>query len=224
MKYFTEKKILAISAISLFALTGCDPVTITLGGAALVGSTMVGNEEGVTGSISDTNLQAKVNAALLNAGEDIEGRVELCVKHGMVVVIGYMKNEDQRIIAMNAVRNVKCFHEEIFDETSVQTPPTAGETISDGSITARLKSSMKFADNVRSLNYDITTVKGVVYICGTALSEFEKNEVITRARSTSGVAKVKAFIKVKNKQKDINTPSNNSNSQNQYGKDSDDVM
>ena len=105
-------KLRKLGLVSVFVasgafLTGCDPVTIAVGGTALAGSTMVGNEEGVTGSISDTNLQTKINAALMDASNEYMKRVELCVKHGMVIVIGYMQSEDQRIRVMNIVRNVK---------------------------------------------------------------------------------------------------------------------
>lgn len=195
-------KLRKLGLVSVFVasgafLTGCDPVTIAVGGTALAGSTMVGNEEGVTGSISDTNLQTKINAALMDASNEYMKRVELCVKHGMVIVIGYMQSEDQRIRVMNIVRNVKCFHEEIYDETSVADIPTTKQIFVDGGITTRLKSSLKFDGNVRSLNYDITTVKGVVYICGTAGSKFERDTVINQARSTSGVVNVVAYIKIK---------------------------
>lgn len=191
--------VMTIFSPAFVFLTACDPVTVALGGSALAGTTMVGNEEGISGSISDTNLQTKVNAALLEAGDNLVDRVEFCIKHGMVVVIGYLKNEDQRIRVMNIVRNVKCYHAEIYDETKVQEPPTPRETVSDTSITTRIKSALKFDGNVSSLNYDITTVKGVVYICGTAMSKFEREVVINQARSTSGVTNVVAYIKVKPK-------------------------
>lgn len=198
MIFFETKHIVsALTVASASLLTGCVPVAI--GGAALAGSTMVGNEEGVTGSISDTNLQAKVNLALENAGKDLFDYVEFCIKHGMVVAIGYVKNEEQHIKAIEAIRNVKCYHAEIYDEIKVQAPPAPGQTIADTSITTRIKGALKFDGNVQSLNYDITTVKGVVYICGTAMSNFERDVVINCARSTSGVSNVVAYIKVKKK-------------------------
>ena len=199
MDFFCKKNIAFISLPLLF-LTGCDPVTIAVGGAAVAGSTMVGNEEGVSGSVSDTNLQTKVNLAVQDVNTKLAGRIEFCVKHGMVVAIGYVQNEEQHQKAIEAIKNVKCYHAEIYDEIKVQTPPTARQILADGAITTRIKSALKFDGNVRSLNYDTTTVKGVVYICGTAMSEFERNDVINQARSTSGVSQVVAYIKVKSKQ------------------------
>lgn len=198
---FFNKNVTVFSLSSLLlSMTGCDPITIAVGGAAVTGSTMVGNEEGVTGSISDTNLQAKVNLAVESINTKLAGRIEFCVKHGMVVAIGYVQNEEDHQKAIEAIKNVKCYHAEIYDEIKVQNPPTARQIISDGAITTRIKSALKFDGNVRSLNYDVTTVKGIVYICGTAMSEFERNDVINQARSTSGVSRVVAYIKIKRKQ------------------------
>lgn len=196
---FLNKRSIAFVTLSssLLVLAGCDPVTIAVGGAAVAGSTMVGNEEGVSGSISDTNLQTKVNLAVQDVNDKLAGRIEFCVKHGMVVAIGYVNSEEDHQKAIEAIKNVKCYHAEIYDEIKVQTPPTAKQIMADGTITTRIKSALKFDGNVRSLNYDTTTVKGVVYICGTAMSEFERNDVINQARSTSGVSQVVAYIKIK---------------------------
>lgn len=196
-RYIVSVLAVSVSSMALLLLSGCVPVAV--GGAALAGSTMVGNEEGVTGSISDTNLQTKVNLALKSAGEDLIDRVEFCVKHGMVVAIGYVKSEEQHMKALEAIRKVKCYHAEIYDEIKVQRQPTSKEVFADGAITTRIKTALKFDGNVQSLNYDTTTVKGVVYICGTAMSEFERDTVINCARSTSGVSRVIAYIKVKKK-------------------------
>lgn len=200
MSFFNNNMMFISLSSLLLSMTGCDPITIAVGGAAVAGSTMVGNEEGVTGSISDTNLQAKVNLAVEGINTKLAGRIEFCVKHGMVVAIGYVQNEEQHQKAIEAIKNVKCYHAEIYDEIKVQDPPTAKQIMSDGAITTRIKSALKFDGNVRSLNYDTTTVKGIVYICGTAMSEFERDDVINQARSTSGVSQVVAYIKIKRKQ------------------------
>lgn len=187
------------SICALCLCCSCDPVTMAVGGTAVAGTTMTCNEEGISGSVSDTNLQVNVNNALMNAGEDIFDRVELCVKHGMVVVIGYMKDEEQRQKALDAVKGVKCYHAEIFDELKVQPQPTGSEVFADATATTRVKTAFKLDGNIMSLNYDVTTVKGIVYICGTAMSAYEKENVIEQARSISGINKVVAYIKVKKK-------------------------
>ncbi len=185
-----------VTTLPLLLCSACDPVTWTFGGAAVVGTTAVRNDNGVIGSISDTELQAKINAKLLNDDKDIFDRVELSVKHGMVVVIGYMDDESQCQRAIQLVKSVSGW-KEVFDETKVQEAPNAKDLMIDSSITSRIKSSLAFDGNVQSLNYDITTVKGVVYICGTAQNKYERDIVLNHARTTSGVEKVVCYVKVK---------------------------
>ena len=207
------------SSIALLLLSGCDPVTLTLGGAAITGTNMVGNQEGMSGSLSDLSLHTKINKEFFSRDKDLFDRVELSIKHGNVVVIGYLKSEEQCRKAVEIAQKFAGI-EHVFDETSIQPPPTARDLAIDSSITSRVKSSLTFNGNVQSLNYDVTTVKGIVYICGTAQSPFERNIVINCARETSGVVKVVAYIFI-NKHGRINntngakvsnhaTPKNNS--------------
>ncbi|GHU10670.1 hypothetical protein FACS189449_00550 [Alphaproteobacteria bacterium] len=190
----------AIILSSLLFVTACDPVTWIVGGTVVVGTTAVRNQGGISGSLSDNEIQAKINYKLLNKNKDILDRVELCVKHGMVVVIGYMRNEAQCVEAMELIRSIEGIGE-VFDETKVQSAPTGKNLAIDSSITSRIKSSLAFDGNVQSLNYDITTVKGVVYICGTAQSSYERDVVLNHARTTSGVEKVVAYVKINERNK-----------------------
>jgi osmotically-inducible protein OsmY len=188
--------------LSLLLCAACDPVTFIVGGAAVAGTASLRNQEGLSGSFSDTELQAKISHALLSKDKDLFDRVELALKHGIVVVIGYMKDEFQRKRAMQIVREVKGW-KEVYDETSVQKIPSASDFALDASITSRVKSSLSFDGNIHSLNYDVTTVKGIVYICGTAQSKYERDVVLNHARTTSGVEKVVAYVRL-NKSKDSN--------------------
>ena len=81
-------------------------------------------------------------------------------------------------------------------ELSIGELPDIKDLANDSSITSRIKSAMLFDGNIQSLNYDITTVKGVVYICGTAQSKYERDLVINCARNTSSVERVVSYISI----------------------------
>ncbi|MDR2645687.1 MAG: BON domain-containing protein [Holosporaceae bacterium] len=195
-------KVLHICGLSSLLLCGaCDPVAWMFGGSALVGVTAARNQQGIFGSISDTELQAKINHALVNYSDgELFSKVELSLKHGMVVVIGYVDDESQHDKILEIVRSVKG-SAEIFDEIHIENTPDAADIASDSSITSRLKSSFLFDSNISALNYDVTTVKGIVYICGTALTKFERDIVLNHARSAAGVKKVVAYVKIYDKGK-----------------------
>lgn len=179
----------------LFLLTACDPVTIAIGGTAVAGAEVARNQNGVTGAISDSALQAKINKMLFDNDRDIFDRTELSVKHGAVVVIGYMKDQDQCTRTMELVKKTDGY-QNVFFELSIGDLPDIKDLANDSSITSRIKSAMLFDGNIQSLNYDVTTVKGVVYICGTAQSKYERDLVINCARSTSSVERVVSYIRI----------------------------
>ncbi|MDR1333652.1 MAG: BON domain-containing protein [Holosporaceae bacterium] len=184
-------------ALLLFC-TACDPVTLAFGGTAVAGATVVRNQEGISGSVSDTKLQTLINHALFKEDKELFDNVELSVKHGMVVVIGYVKESSQHDRIIETVKSVKGVGE-VYDEVKIQEIPRAADLAKDANITSRIKSALLFDGNVSSLNYDITTVKSVVYICGTAQSKYERDVVLNQARTTSGVNKVVAYIKINSK-------------------------
>ncbi|MDR1362090.1 MAG: BON domain-containing protein [Holosporaceae bacterium] len=191
-RMFRKKSIVFLAPL---LLTACDPVSWIVGGTAIVGTTAVRNRAGVRGSISDSELYLKIQRKLFDAHRDYSNNVELGVKHGMVVVIGHLANDKQCTEVMDIVRSVDGYNE-VFDETSVQNYPGPKDFAIDTSITSRIKSALAFDSNVLSLNYDVTTVNGVVYLCGTASSTFERDVVINHARSTSGVKNVVVYIRI----------------------------
>jgi osmotically-inducible protein OsmY len=182
----------------LLFCTACDPVTLAFGGTAIVGATAVRNRDGITGTVSDTKLQATINHVLFTEDKELFDSVELSVKHGMVIVIGYVKDSSQRDRIIEIVKSVKGIVE-IYDEVKIQQIPKAADLAKDSNITSRIKSALLFDGNVSSLNYDITTVKGIVYICGTAQSKYERDVVLNHTRTTFGVNKVVAYVKVNDK-------------------------
>ncbi len=184
-----------VATLSVFFLSACDPLTIALGGVAVAGTTAVRNQNGLSGSLSDNEIQVKINKIFFDNDKDIFDRTELSVKHGAVIVIGYMKDKNQ---CEKAIRLAKQVGDSvvIFDETKIQEEPKAKNLAIDSSITSRIKSDLAFDGNVKSLNYDITTVNGVVYICGTAQNRYERDIVLHSARTTSGVINVIAYIRL----------------------------
>ena len=190
-----------LPGVALFVLSSCDPVTIALGSAAIAGTETTRNHKGIIGTISDSDLQVRINAALLKQDPDLFDKVELSVKHGTVIVIGCMNDKEQCRRAIQIAVEVCGTRATVYDETSVSSPTNAKNFAVDSSITSRIKSSLAFDGNVRSRNYDVTTVKGIVYICGTAESKYERDIVLNCARTTSGVDKVVSYIAINRKTK-----------------------
>ena len=73
---------------------------------------------------------------------------------------------------------------------------TVGETIDDGTITARVKTALLNDPDVGGLRIDVDTFKGVVTLSGAVKSPAERDKAITIARKTPGVKDVKSTLQI----------------------------
>jgi len=62
--------------------------------------------------------------------------------------------------------------------------------VSDGALTAKIKSKMALDDYVKARNIDVDTVRGVVTVGGTVYSEAEQRRAVQLAKETQGVTQV----------------------------------
>ena len=66
----------------------------------------------------------------------------------------------------------------------------AGEILSDGALTAKIKSKMALDDSVRARSIDVSTSDHVVTVSGHVSSEDEHARAVQLARETAGVTRV----------------------------------
>ena len=66
----------------------------------------------------------------------------------------------------------------------------AGEMLSDGALTAKIKSKMALDDSVRARSIDVSTTDHVVTVSGDVRSQGEHDRAIQLARETNGVTRV----------------------------------
>ena len=73
---------------------------------------------------------------------------------------------------------------------------TAGETIDDATITARVKTSLLNDPLTQGLRIDVDTFKGLVTLSGGVKSAAERDKAIEIARKTPGVVDVKSTLQI----------------------------
>jgi osmotically-inducible protein OsmY len=66
----------------------------------------------------------------------------------------------------------------------------AGEVLSDGALTAKIKSKMALDDLVQARSVDVTTTNHVVTLSGTVRSAAEHDRAVQLAKETDGVTRV----------------------------------
>lgn len=73
----------------------------------------------------------------------------------------------------------------------------AGELLSDGTLTAKIKSKMALDDLVQARSIDVSTTERVVTLSGTVSSPAERERAVQLARETQGVTRVVDQLKVR---------------------------
>jgi osmotically-inducible protein OsmY len=73
---------------------------------------------------------------------------------------------------------------------------SVGETIDDGTITARVKTALLNDSEVGGLRIDVDTFKGVVTLSGAVKTAAERDKAVGLARKISGVADVKSTLQI----------------------------
>jgi osmotically-inducible protein OsmY len=176
------------------ALTACAPAVLFVGSGTAVG-TMATREKGVTGTVSDSWISAQIKTKFYAFNRDLHARIVPNVQNGEVLLTGSVTDAQWPIEAERMcweVKGVKVINNEVTIEG--EDTPGFGQYASDALITSQMKTHLMFDKDIRSLNYSIRTVKGVVYVMGTAQSQAELDKVLAYARNTKGVDKVMDYV------------------------------
>ncbi|MHA1558509.1 MAG: BON domain-containing protein [Alphaproteobacteria bacterium] len=180
-----------IFSLSLF-ITSCVPIFV--GGGAFV-TTLATREKGIMGTANDSKISLAVKSKLYSYNIDIYSQVVVNVQNAEVLLIGAVTNpewitETERLVWQ--VREVKHVHNHlaVLDKNS----PSAAK---DSWITSQIKTNLFFANDVRSLNYSIKTVNGIVYIMGIAQNQKELDYITKYASCVKDVKQVVSYAQIK---------------------------
>jgi hypothetical protein len=81
-------------------------------------------------------------------------------------------------------------------EKTAEAANRAGELLSDGALTAKIKSKMALDDTVQARAIDVTTRDHVVTLGGNVRSTAERDRALQLARETAGVTQVVDHLRV----------------------------
>lgn len=189
-----KKSLILTLGTATLMMTGCAPVVFMGGATAVV--TAASEERSIGGVLSDTEIKARIQYLLLNHSPDAFNSVNVVVRQSRVLLTGLVNKKQDQIDAVRFAWQAKGV-KEVVDEIMTQGEGGFKNYAKDGWITTQLKSKLLAENDVRSLNYDVHTVGGVVYIMGIAQSQDELNLVVSIARRIAGVQHVKSFVTLK---------------------------
>lgn len=173
-------------------LQGCAPAIV--GGAGAV-ATSAAEERGIGGVWDDSAIKTKI---LWHYGQQKNGmihHIDVVVRQGKVLLTGTVKSPQMKLLAVRLAWKVKGVAE-VADELAVGNEESFATYTSDSWVTTKVKTALLFDEDVNSLNYNVQTIKGVVYLMGVAANETDRRHAVERARRVNGVKEVVSYIEV----------------------------
>ncbi|MCE9508652.1 MAG: BON domain-containing protein [Alphaproteobacteria bacterium] len=176
-------------------LSGCTPVGMAVGGAASLG-VAAAQEGGVRTAVTDSAIQLKITDLWLKHDFDLYRKLSLTVKEGRVLVTGAVPNPDMRVEAIRLAWQADGVRQ-VLNEIMVENGAGITGTVSDGWISSNIKTRLLLDKYIESINYNIDTANGTVYLMGVAQDQKELDRVIDYARNTNRVANVVSYVRLR---------------------------
>ncbi|HXQ52971.1 MAG TPA: BON domain-containing protein [Stellaceae bacterium] len=184
----------ALAGAGAASLGGC--VIAAVGAAGAGGGYALSQER----SLSDTARDAGIHAVIAQAWKKYNVKMfedlDTTVYEGRVLITGDVPTEEWRAEAVKLAWQTDRV-KEVYDEIQVGPEEGFGQDMGDTAITSKLKTQIIADADVKSINYTVTTVKGVVYIIGSARSQAEIDRVIDHARNIGDVRRVVSYVRIR---------------------------
>ncbi len=176
------------------ALGGCAGALVVGGLAAAGGAGYAANQErGLGVAVDDFSLKSDVEKALIMADPQLQSAVTTTVYDGRVLLTGRVATQQVRMAAEQAAGRTHDVRA-VYNELDVAAPGGMWDGANDAWITARVRSELVLDPTVRSVNYDIDTANGSVYLIGSARSQDELDRATRIARYVAGVKRVVSYV------------------------------
>ena len=185
---------LAVIGLAGASLSGC---ILAIGaGAAGGGYAVAAQERSLKDTARDAGIQAAIAQSWKNYNLKLNDDLDCTVYEGRALLTGTVSSDDWRAEAVKRTWQVDGV-KEVYDE--IQVGPDEGfvQDMGDTTITSKLKTQLVADTDVREINYTITTVKGVVYVIGTARSQAELDRVVDHARNIGDVKRVVSYVRIR---------------------------
>lgn len=181
----------------LFLTSSC--IETVVAGTALTG-VVLAQDKPIEDTKDDVVLTTKIDAEFLQAGlKDPRNKIGVTVDRKRVLLTGLVENGNIAKVANEKawkVDGVKEVIDEIQIEPNKPKVKNFVEYFKDAAITTQLESKILVAKDIPSLDIEVVTVNGVVYLIGVAKNEDQIRNITDIASSINGVKKVISHIVV----------------------------
>jgi len=177
--------------LASLSLTGCAAAVV----AGAVGLTSV-QEKTMGEALDDATVSNEIKAKLLNESGAKFGEVDVEVSSGLVLLSGRVNAPEDRTyaegIAWSSSRT-----QDVANEIRIEAPGGFMANVSDEIITGRVRARLIGSSSVKSVNFNIETYGGVVYLMGIARDTEELRKAAEEASVVGGVTQVVSYVRVR---------------------------
>lgn len=175
-------------------VSGC---TGLFASAAATGGIAIAQERSPGHAVDDTIILTKISHKFFETGtQDLFVHIGIDVLEGRVLLTGNAPTPEVMIDAVRLTWQVDGVTE-VINEIQVTNNNSIQDFAKDTFITAQIKSKLLLDKEIRSINYNVETVNGVVYLIGIAQNQTELDRVSQIASTTKNVRKVISHVRLK---------------------------
>ena len=186
--------LLALAAVAVLE-AGCTPVDLAIGGVAATG-VAAAQERGLTGTARDTALSAAIQELWFRTNFDMFSKLSSTVTEQRALLTGKVQDPEMRVEAVKLAWQVQGINE-VINEIEVTDTSSLVDSARDVWITTQLRARITFDKDVKSINYSIDTVNGVVFLMGIARDQAEHDRVTNHARHLAYVRRVVSYVRIR---------------------------
>ena len=153
-------------------------------------------ERSIGDAVDDLTIRAELNQLFFEDNVDLLQSVSFTVIEGRVLLKGSVKDQQSRIHAIELVWKASGVRE-VINEIQVTDQGGIVNYALDTWISTQLTTKILFDKDILSVNYNLETINGIIYVAGIAQDEAELDKLIYHARRIENVKKVISHVLMK---------------------------
>ena len=175
----------------LFLLSGCVGASST--GVFGTGVSIAMDPRTLGTQIDDSIMDKSLDARLVAMNKNYLIDVKTKVLDGRIFLTGKVDTPEEKLKITKLAWETKGARS-VKNDLKIKEDFNFKQSAKDILITSQLRSAMIFNKKIKAVNYNIDTIKKVIYVYGIAQSEEEKNEIVKEAKEILDVKNVVTSI------------------------------
>ena len=185
--------VLALLLLTIVPLGGCGSLFV---GAAATGGAAAVQERSIGNVVDDLTIRAELNQIFFEDNFDLLQSISFNVIEGRVLLKGSVKTQENRVHALELAWQASGVRE-VINEIQVTDQGGIVNYARDTWISTQLKAEILFDRDILSINYNVETINGVIYLVGIAQDQGELDIVVDHARRIENVKQVVSHVVMK---------------------------